>query len=361
MTMTIFKADFNNAQNAAYAFLRASKTSSLPIKLKEASKVFPNVKIMTYSKFGKISNMTFEEVCDFANSDEGCCYFKRSSKTYLILYNDSLPNEGRKRWTIAHELGHFMLRHNEKSNRSILSRSTISSVEYEELEKEANCFARNILAPTKVLYEIGKFDAADIVKWCNVSKQAAINILKNFNKALTNGAIRRKQDAILQMFSDFIHKTIHEHFCRKCKAIFFAYSPSHCPVCSENKISRKLGDDRMIYVGYSLDADGRAETCPQCENEMIHPDGDFCPVCGVTIVNKCTGTFYAHEYDHDGTPCNTPAEGYARYCYKCGNPTTYYTNNLLKDWNKEKNTQNVLLNRTRGALPVVISDDDLPF
>jgi len=57
----------------------------------------------------------------------------REGRHYIILYNDAphIP-PGRKRFTLAHELGHYTLRHRRDG---------------EKEEQEANCFARNLLAP----------------------------------------------------------------------------------------------------------------------------------------------------------------------------------------------------------------------
>ncbi|WP_094701861.1 hypothetical protein [Brevibacillus laterosporus] len=80
----------------------------------------------------------------------------------------------------------------------------------------------------------------------------------------------------------------------------------------------------MIYNGFYVDKNGRANKCTRCLNEQIN-DGEYCKISGVTIVNKCTRT------DYNGYPeCEEIAEGNARYCTKCGEKTTFFKEGLLK-------------------------------
>lgn len=54
----------------------------------------------------------------------------------LILYDDKIKNDGRRNWTIAHELGHVLLGHTE------LTKAT---------EREADAFAAELLMPESVI------------------------------------------------------------------------------------------------------------------------------------------------------------------------------------------------------------------
>ncbi len=60
----------------------------------------------------------------------------RASGMNIILYNDKVRNDGRRNWTIAHELGHVLLSHTEVSKRN---------------EHEADAFAAELLIPEAVL------------------------------------------------------------------------------------------------------------------------------------------------------------------------------------------------------------------
>lgn len=343
MTM-IFKANYSRAERAAYELLRISNSQELPVKVKKLSKLFPNLKIKTYSWFGKKRGMTYEEVCDFANSNEGCCYYEKLKDRYLILYNETVENKGRIRWTIAHELGHFMLKHNEVSNRSVVGRSNLSNEEYDVYEKEANCFARTLLAPPTVIVNLGRITVEDISYLCEVSFNAASNIISFLNTGQQKGYGYSFNSNVRRMFNDYIFKIKNKHFCSDCRHEFVAFEPSFCPICSRKHIFHtfySFGGNKMKYDGYELDDFGRAIECPRCGNEELHYEGDHCKVCGLFIINKCTNQhIWNNEVEWE---CGTILDGNARYCTKCGHKSTFSEQDLLDEWDKEKRAKELAL------------------
>lgn len=338
MKTMISKPNYKRAELAAHKLLQLNNIQELPVKVKKLSNKFPNLKIKSYSWFANKRNMTIEEVCDFANSDEGCCYYQKSTNLYLILYNDKVNNTGRIRWTIAHELGHFMLKHNEKSNRTILGRSSLSDSEYEIFEKEANCFARELLAPQTVITKLGKISIPDIQYLCGMSVQAASNVISFLNTGQQMGFGHTFNTIIAKMFSGFIYKISNKHYCAKCRHEFVSESPSYCPICANTRISKTFysygGDNDMKYNGYEVDDMGRAFECPRCGNEELLYDGEHCKICGITLINKCANQrFWNGEIEWE---CGTILDGNARYCIKCGNESTYYQQDLLDNWETER-------------------------
>ncbi|MDH6673187.1 Zn-dependent peptidase ImmA (M78 family)/DNA-directed RNA polymerase subunit RPC12/RpoP [Paenibacillus sp. LBL] len=328
--MMISKPNFKRAEQAAYTLLKQNHINQLPIKVKKLTRGFKNLRIITYSRFAEENNMTTDEVIVFAGSEEGCCYYRKSEHKYMILYNDLIQNEGRRRWTIAHEIGHYLLKHNEITNKTILSRSSLTQHEYKIFEQEADCFARSLLAPTSVLLALKKFNANDLSKWCSLSINASTNILKFFNKGIDLGRRLDPNDKLVKLFRDYIFKKNTEYQCLRCKVVFYRTSPSYCPVCRSKKISGRLGESHMIYEGYALDENGRANRCPKCDNEEII-EGEFCKVCGEFIINRCDNRYH----DRDGDliiECAQVADGNARYCFLCGHETTFFKNGLLQQW-----------------------------
>lgn len=66
-----------------------------------------------------------------AQSTDGLTLLDKQGRR-LVLYNDARGiSQGRKRFTLAHEYGHYVLGHRDET----------------EAEDEADCFARNLLAP----------------------------------------------------------------------------------------------------------------------------------------------------------------------------------------------------------------------
>jgi len=67
----------------------------------------------------------------------------------LVNADDSLH---RKNFTVAHELGHYLLGHNAENGYTVLLRDPDAMVKT-PLEQEANCFAANVLVPEPFLLE----------------------------------------------------------------------------------------------------------------------------------------------------------------------------------------------------------------
>ena len=100
--------------------------------------VDPNLLVCKYSTFCVLHG---EEMRHVVLSVSGDGFTIRKGKHHILCYNDSdtLP-ETRKRFTLAHELGHYVLGHRRDG---------------EAEEREANCFARNILAPRVLAIKYG--------------------------------------------------------------------------------------------------------------------------------------------------------------------------------------------------------------
>ncbi|MBD5081126.1 MAG: ImmA/IrrE family metallo-endopeptidase [Ruminococcaceae bacterium] len=89
-----------------------------------------NVKIYKYSEVAKrfnIKSYDFEHY--IAPSEYGCTIYDPKKGRWLLFYNETKSEES-IRFTLAHELGHIILKHTNDN---------------EFNEREANCFARNIL------------------------------------------------------------------------------------------------------------------------------------------------------------------------------------------------------------------------
>ena len=84
----------------------------------------------------------------------------------VIFYN-GFATVGRQRFTVAHELGHYVLGHTGR----LLNREP--SPTDNPQERAANAFAARLLAPACVLRGLKVRGAAQIVHYCGISQQAA--------------------------------------------------------------------------------------------------------------------------------------------------------------------------------------------
>ncbi len=70
-----------------------------------------------------------------------------------IFVNKS-DSPSRQRFTIAHEFGHYLLHESyvrDEKRYAVLLRRPLKDLNYSEEEKEANCFAANLLVPNEIL------------------------------------------------------------------------------------------------------------------------------------------------------------------------------------------------------------------
>ena len=126
------------------------------------------------------------EPSDFNDEVSGLFVIKDDKP--FIAYNIN-QSKKRRRFTIAHELGHFILHSKNKSlfvdkNKSVMYRNSESSTGELLKEREANAFAAALLMPIPlILSEIEGLDGDDIIERLaskfNVSTQAMSFRLSN--------------------------------------------------------------------------------------------------------------------------------------------------------------------------------------
>lgn len=129
---------------------------------------------------------------------DGALVKHETSPEWAILYNENITNAGRKNFTLAHELGHYMVhRHLSDAGRFYCTEKDIlgGNVNPNDVETEANAFAATLLMPNKDFrnqikghkfnfdlishcadrYEVSL--TAAIIKWLDITDKPAIAIL----------------------------------------------------------------------------------------------------------------------------------------------------------------------------------------
>ena len=101
-----------------------------------------------FQKIIKMEKIKFKEV-NSANYNFVGAFTKGNNNQLYIMVNKNTGNEGRRNFTIAHELGHYFLKHRLKINafycfdNEILEDNTLQ----DNIENEANYFATCLLMP----------------------------------------------------------------------------------------------------------------------------------------------------------------------------------------------------------------------
>lgn len=161
---------------------------SLPVSLNLIIKHF-KIKMVTYSSLKKLNIAQYKELI---NTNQGFSE-KNNDGSYYIFYDDYIE-PSIQRFTIAHEIGHILLKHFEKETKNT--------------EKEANMFAARLLMPMAILKECKVKSIEEVKELCFVSMQAATY---RFNR-LQEVSARNKfysdnnEKKLTKQFHSFIHQ-----------------------------------------------------------------------------------------------------------------------------------------------------------
>jgi Zn-dependent peptidase ImmA (M78 family) len=309
------------------------------------------IQIYPYSSFLN-DEVTIEEIYAFFESELGACSYDFNSERYIIYYNDTKDNYGLERFTIAHELGHIFLKHHQKLNTNVLLRKGVSAKQYQEFEKEANCFARNFLSPYPLVFSI-----TDITR---KNKQTILDIMGAFRlsyKAAETRVSSLKLDSyrITQEHFNYFNKynILYGDYCTVCLNAETTGS-NFCKICGvQNNVFEK-GVDRLYYEdGADMNDEMQVLQCPRCGNEEINDTAGHCKICGLKLYNYCIreevwdsaeGCFRAQSHKN---PSN------ARFCEVCGKETLFFKEGLLEPWEEAKQKIESSNNLS--------SEDDFPF
>lgn len=140
-------ADYEKAKAQAEQVLQDNFIVSAPINIRDI-----------------VSNYGLQvEERDFGNElNQVAGFIDPKSRTIYLNKNDS---DKRKNFTIAHELGHWILHRDklemEPEKYAILYRIPLGQLSKDLVESEANCFAANLLVPKIYLEEFTKKGVTD--------------------------------------------------------------------------------------------------------------------------------------------------------------------------------------------------------
>jgi len=113
------------------------------LDIREIIRAVKNYTLLSYQEAVAQYGVSMEDVMARCESEVGCVF--KTGDTYVIMYNDAddIP-EGKKRFTLAHELAHIVLRHFE-----IVEADKIAeNIHFDTmLERESDNFAACLLCP----------------------------------------------------------------------------------------------------------------------------------------------------------------------------------------------------------------------
>ncbi|MDD3271730.1 MAG: ImmA/IrrE family metallo-endopeptidase [Syntrophomonadaceae bacterium] len=318
------------AKKVAKEFLLKSQITSLPINPIAVCKQHG----FTVKSVSEAEN-TIKEIDPFEIRSNPNCDAKTyltSKGKYLIVYDEAVFSEGRIIWTIAHELAHIVLKHLIHFEQTEIHKG-LTDRENKVLEKEADAFASEFLAPAEVLLGCKCRTKRRIIKLCGLSDEAAGYKEEYLKKYKPAEKYRLTDQKIFRQFYSFIHNkeffhALHYKVCPVCKNYIFSPREKFCRICGREVTARTLMEGIIYNDGVEVRT-SQTVFCPKClkpQKQRLATCGD----CGTALVNKCTNP-----------SCNKRYDGASRYCHSCGAPTSFFSGGLLNNW---ENARERLLN-----------------
>ena len=307
------------------------------------------LKIIQHEKWGltKYSELMSEYGCDLdtvircLKSKDG--YTILDENNYSIAYNDLIEANGRITFTLMHEIGHIYLNHLIDFEKTNIYRSDMTNSENDVLEKEANAFTRNVLAPVDVVNSLNNLSKSYISNFFGITEGAAKTRLDLLATDKNNNKITDVNFKLNIFFDEFYRK----RHCAICNnALIIKKNVYFCPICGGNSFNEDRSNTMEYDDEYQLDENGKVvEECVTCRNIDLPSGGVFCKICGKPVVNKCTNP-----------TCGRPSDGKSRYCIHCGSETTFFKHELLYPWDYHLSQSSSEFTPSNYE-----DDDDLPF
>lgn len=150
----ITEPNYKYATNAAYQELFYYNGSFPQINIYDLLFESGDIILKSYTQAANYLNCPHNEFTyNIAQSEFGFTVSDLKSGNHIIYFNN-LKDEKTIRFTLAHELGHIRLGH---------------IVDNDVSDKEANCFARNILCPVQIIRELNLSTAEDYAECFGIS------------------------------------------------------------------------------------------------------------------------------------------------------------------------------------------------
>lgn len=186
---------YKKARNKAWDVLLECGISKMHVDLGKIAD-FYGIKITLYSD----TNLTQLFKDDVLQGDG---FIVQNGSEKQIFINDKIHNRNRRRFTLAHELGHALLEHD--LDKIHFRNSEIDS-QTDMQELEANVFARDILMPATVLAALDIHTPEEIMKLCDVSRRSAEIRAERMEELYRRNMFNRHpaERKVRELFDDFI-------------------------------------------------------------------------------------------------------------------------------------------------------------
>lgn len=166
----------------------------LPVNPEKAASAL-GIKTVSYNSMCEVYEIEMRDLYE----KSPCGFAFREDNRFVIAINENSCGERRRRFTIAHELGHCVLGHVQNLD----EKPALSDFE----ERQADKFAADFLAPLAVLILCMVESPDEIKRLCGISSQAAEIRFKELVKLKRSLLLLSPENRrLINLFEDFIER-----------------------------------------------------------------------------------------------------------------------------------------------------------
>lgn len=348
-------ADYDRASIMAWNTIIDAGIYKFPFSLIDLYKRFSTIRLKSFTDYAEELNSNIKNNHDKVSADDIALMLRSNDgatqrlfkKKYNVLFDSDCSKKPvqRIRFTLAHELGHYVLRHFYDKSTNNFRRNSSNDGKNSKFEHEANRFARELLAPVFLVEKFPIYSTKEYIGKClDISPESASNVISFYKKNAKRYFIDDNGDDF-SAYRKYFYKVNYfegrqnsympnnKHcsknfaftYCKKCKCSQQTFkNQKHCIICNstdlffvvptnffyfheqfeENSIILNNLDDNHIVI---------PDYCPNCNTPIIDPELNNCKKCGYIIRNTCKSNY----------PCNLillPRR--ANFCPVCEEQTT---------------------------------------
>lgn len=187
---------YRYATNKAYEILLYNN-STFPIDVFNINIPNMRMKIISMQYYSSKCNVKLKDLTQDGTFNDGYIILEKEKNRVTILYNEDIECVERKRFTIAHEIGHVVLRHD---GYSVIN------------EKEADVFASQLLLPHCILERLIKLGKDINIEYLNSKfglshKAAKISMERVLTKIRTNAEVPYEKE-LLELNRNFLESEV---------------------------------------------------------------------------------------------------------------------------------------------------------
>ena len=206
--------DYNKIVTATIEVFRKYDVHSFPIDCEDLLKHY-GYRLFSYKELRDLNPELYN--LSLGYSEDAF----RAGASKIVAYNPD-RSHGRIRFSLMHELGHHVLRHNGASDQN---------------EKEANAFASHILAPRMAIHYSRCKNANDVARLFDMSFEAADNAFIDYRRWHRNVVIYKMSAVDKAMYAHFYNKdqkcfVWSKQNCCFCGRVLYNSVECHCKICS---------------------------------------------------------------------------------------------------------------------------------